>query len=31
MEHADTVENLTLFVREVKPRLEEYAAGKLAA
>ena len=31
MGHADTVENLTLFTKVVKPRLEEYAATKLAA
>jgi alkanesulfonate monooxygenase SsuD/methylene tetrahydromethanopterin reductase-like flavin-dependent oxidoreductase (luciferase family) len=31
MDHADTVENLTLFTKEVKPRLEQYAATKLAA
>jgi hypothetical protein len=32
MEHADTVDSLTLFAREVMPRLEEFhAAAELAA
>ena len=31
MSHADTVENLTLFAREVMPRLKEYKQPAVAA